>query len=145
MVFIQKRKAKGEVYLYLDKSIRIGKKVHKISKFLGKQSGISPQQIEKEKKKFALEIDTKIVLLLVAEAKKRYPSLEFPLTIEEIKKIEEMNLKYKELMKNVDERVGYKKLQNIILGRAITLTAPENVSREIRNLLKWYWEKENKT
>ncbi len=230
MVFIQKRKAKGEVYLYLDKSIRIGKKVHKISKFLGKKSGISPEQIEKEKKKFALELDKKIVSFLVADAKKKY-SLDFPLTIEEIKKIEEMNLKYKEirralnkkdwedvkkrfvanfvfesnalegnsltlknfseivfenkivasadlrevydaknsyeifsklfdskkeiteefiielhkkLMKNVDERVGYKKLPNIILGRAITLTAPENVSREIKNLLKWYWETENK-
>ncbi|MDP3733636.1 MAG: Fic family protein [Nanoarchaeota archaeon] len=231
MVFIQERKAKGEVYLYIDKSIRIGKKVHKISRFLGKKSEVSPEKIKMEKKKFALEIDTKIVLLLVAEAKKRYPSFEFPLTIEEIKKIEEMNLQYKEirrslnkkdwedvkkrfvanfvfesnalegnsltlknfseivfenkiiasadlrevydaknsydvfsklfdskkeisgefiielhkkLMKNVDQRVGYKKLPNIILGRAITLTAPENVSQEMKNLLKWYQEKENK-
>lgn len=230
MVFVQERKSKGEIYLYLDKSVRIGKRIYKISRFLGKKSEISSEIIEKEKKKFALEIDTKIVSLLVAEAKKKY-SLQFPLTIEEVKKIEEMNLKYKEirkslhkkdwedvkkrfvanfvfesnalegnsltlknfseivfedkiiasadlrevydaknsyevfsklfdskkeiteefiidlhrkLMKEVDNRVGYKKLPNIILGRTITLTAPEAVSQEIKNLLRWYREKENK-
>src|SRR3989338_6701193 len=230
MVFIQKRKAKGEVYLYLDKSIRIGKKVHKISKFLGKKSGISPEQIEKEKKKFALELDKKIVSFLVADAKKKY-SLDFPLTIEEIKKIEEMNLKYKEIrrslhkkdwedikkrfvanvvfesnalegnsltlrnfseiifenkiigtadlrevydeknsykafsklfsgkkelseafilglhkeiMKNIDDRTGYKKVPNIILGRKIQLTAPKDAEKEVKALLKWYKEYKNK-
>ena len=47
-------------------------------------------------------------------------------------------------MKKVDERVGYKKLPNIILGRNITLTAPENVSQEMKNLLRWYRENEYK-
>lgn len=231
MVFVQERKSKGEIYLYLDKSIRIGKKICKISRFLGKKSDVSPEKIEKEKKEFALEINAKIVSLLVAEAKKKHSSLEFPLTMGEVKKIEEMNQKYKEirrslnkkdwedvkkrfvanfvfesnalegnsltlknfseivfkdkiiasadlrevydaknsydvfsklfdskkeiteeflielhkkLMKNVDERVGYKKFPNIILGRAITLTAPEDVSKEIKSLLRWYQEKENK-
>ncbi|MEK6939102.1 MAG: Fic family protein [Nanoarchaeota archaeon] len=231
MVFVQERKSKGEIYLYLDKSVRVGKKVYKISKFLGKKSEVSSEKIDQEKKKFALEMDTKIVSLLVAEAAKKY-SLQFPLTIGEIQKIEEMNLKYKEirkslnkndwedvkkrfvanfvfesnalegnsltlknfseivfedkiiasadlrevydaknsyevfsklfdskkeiteefiielhkrLMKNVDDRIGYKKFPNILLGRAIILTAPEDVSQEIKNLLKWYKEKENKT
>ena len=199
--------------------------------FLGEKSAVSPEKIEKEKKKFALEIDEKIVSLFVAEAKKKYSSLEYPLIIDEVKKIEEMNLKYKEIrrslhkkdwedvkkrfvanfvfesnalegnsltlknfseivfedkiiasadlrevydaknsyeifsklfnskkeitedftiklhkkiMKNVDERVGYKKLPNIILGRNITLTAPENVSQEMKNLLRWYRENEYK-
>ncbi len=230
MVFVQERIQKGEVYLYLDKSIRIGKKVCKISRFLGKKSEISPETIDKEKKKFTLELDTKIASLLVSEAAKRY-SLRFPLTIEEVKKIEEMNLKYKEirkslnkkdwedikkrfvanfvfesnalegnsltlknfseiifedkiiasadlrevydaknsykvfselfdskkklteefiiglhkrLMKNIDERIGYKRLPNMILGRTVALTAPEYVSQEIKNLLEWYLEKENK-
>ena len=103
MVFVQERIQKGEVYLYLDKSIRIGKKVYKISRFLGKKSEISPETIDKEKKKFTLELDTKIASLLVSEAAKRY-SLRFPLTIEEVKKIEEMNLKYKEIRKSLNKK-----------------------------------------
>jgi len=230
MVFVQERKSKGVIYLYLDKSIRIGKRVYKISRFLGKKSDVSKEKIEKEKKKFALEVDKRIVSLLVVEAKRKY-SLEFPLTLDEIQKIEEMNLKYreikkslnkkdwadikkrfvanfvfesnalegnsltlrnfsdiifenklagtadlrevydaknsyavfsklfnsrkeisesfiinlhKEIMKNIDERVGYKNIPNIILGRKMNLTEPKEVPREMKKLLKWYNDNKEK-
>lgn len=231
MVYVQEKKLKDELYLYLAKSVRAGKKIHKATKFLGKKSEISKTRIEKEIKEFALEVDSKIVSLLVKYAKKIYPSLEYPLTFDEIRKIEEMNLKYKEvrkslnkkdwedvkkrfvanlvfesnalegnsltlknfseivfenkiiastdlrevydaknsyevfskllnskkeiteefivdlhkrIMKNVDERIGYKKVPNIILGRNLDLTLPEKVPQEINNLLKWYEENKNK-
>lgn len=51
---------------------------------------------------------------------------------------------HKKIMKNVDERVGYKKVPNIILGRTLKLAAPENVSREVNNLLRWYEENETR-
>src|SRR3989338_2806761 len=230
MVFVQERTSKGVKYLYLDKSIRVQNKIYKISKYLVKKSDISKHQLKEAIKKFALEIDERIVDHITHHLRKTL-TFTYPFSIEDVKTIERMNLKYKEirntlapkdwndikkrfvanfvfesnalegnsltlknfteiifenkvagssdlrevydaknsyeifsklfdskkeiteefiielhkkLMKNVDERVGYKKLPNIILGRAITLTAPENVSREIKNLLKWYWETENK-
>ena len=230
MVFVQERKSKGIVYLYLDKSIRIGTKIHKLSKFLGKKSDLSKKQIEKEVKKFVLDVDQRTVDLLIFQAKKRF-KFNYPLTIDEVKKIEEMNLKYKEIkrslnkkdwedikkrfianfvfesnalegnsltlknftdvvfenkvanstdlrevydaknsygvfsrlfvsrkeitekfmldlhqkiMKNIDDRVGYKTIPNVILGRNIKLTKPENVALEIKNLIKWYDENKNK-
>lgn len=45
---------------------------------------------------------------------------------------------HKKIMKNIDERIGYKKLPNIILGRRIKLTPPEKVHQEMKDLLKWY-------
>lgn len=227
MVFVQEKNLKGEVYLYLGKSVRIGKKVHKVTKFLGKKTELTKKDIDLEMKRFALEVGNKIVARLVEHAKKTYLALEYPLTFEEIRKIEEMNLKYKEIrkslskkdwedvkkrfvanfvfesnalegnsltlknfseiifenkiiasadlrevydaknsyavfsglfnakkeltedfiinlhkkiMKNVDARVGYKKLPNILLGRTIQLTDPEKVPREMNALLSWYNE-----
>lgn len=231
MVFVQERKLKGVAYLYLDKSIRIKNKVFKISKYLGKKTDLSKERIKREIKRFALEIDSKIISLLVERAKKRYASLEYPLTIEEIKKIEEMNLKYREIrkslnkkdwidvkrrfianfvfesnalegnsltlknfseiifenrisdsadlrevydaknsydvfsklfnsrkeitedfiidlhrkiMKNIDDRIGYKKVPNIILGRNLELTPPNKVSEEVKELFRWYNENKKK-
>lgn len=230
MVFIQERKSKGIIYLYLDKSIRIGKKVVKLSKYIGRKSDLSEKMINAEMKKFALEIDKKTVSLLVSQANKKY-SLNHPFTIDEVRKIEEMNLKYREIkkslnkkdwidikkrfvanfvfesnalegnsltlknfseivfenrvfstadlrevydaknsydvfsrifstkknltessiinlhkkiMKNIDGRVGYKKVPNLILGRNIELTSPENVAQEMKKLIKWYQENKEK-
>ena len=224
MVFVQERKSKGNVYIYLDKSIRIGKKIMKISKYLGKKSDFSKNDIKKEMKKFVLEVNKKIVILLTQQANKKY-LFKYPLSMEEIEKVEEMNLKYREIrksltkkdwidikkrfvanfvfesnalegnsltlrnfseivfegkisgttdlrevydaknsynifsklfnakreitelfilnihkniMKNIDKRIGYKKLPNIILGRNIKLTSPEKVSSEMKNLIIWY-------
>ena len=229
MVFIQERKVKGNTYIYLDKSIKIGTKIRKISKYLGKKSELSEEEINKAIKNFTLETKGDLINLLVKEVKNKFSKFEYPLTTDEIRKIEDMNLKYKEIrksldkkdwkdikkrfvanfvfesnalegnsltlrnfteiifenksissvdlretydaknsytvfsklfssrieineklilnlhkqiMKNIDHRVGYKKVPNIILGRNIKLTKPENVSQEIKSLIKWY--KENK-
>ena len=223
MVFIQERKSKGTTYIYLDKSIRLGKKVSKISKFIGKKGDFTRKQLREEMKKFSLEINEKTVDLLINEVKNK--SFEYPLDLHEIRKIEEMNLKYKEIrrslntkdwqdikkrfvanfvfesnalegnsltlknfseivfenkiiasadlrevydaqnsyvvfsellnskreiteefiinlhkriMKRIDDRTGYKKIPNILLGRNIELVSPEKVSREMNKLINWY-------
>ena len=230
MVFVQERKSRGITYLYLDKSIRIGNKVVKVSKYLGRKSDLSKSMIREKVKEFALESNDKTVSLLAKEADKKY-SLRYPLSVEEIKKIEEMNLKYKEIknslskkdwtdikkrfianfvfesnalegnsltlknfseiifenkiigtadlrevydaknsyavfsklfnkkkeitepfiinlhkkiMKNIDDRIGYKRLPNIILGRHIKLTPPEKVPQEMENLFNWYKKNKDK-
>ncbi len=231
MVFIQERKIKGTVYVYLEKSVRIGKKVHKISKYLGKKNNITKIRLKKEIKKFTLELNKKIMSLLEKESKRKYSLTKYSLTLEEINKLESMNLKYKEIKRNLnkkdwgdikkrfvanfvfesnalegnsltlrnfsriileektsssvdlrevydaknsyevfsklfeargritekfvinlhkkimnklDERVGYKKLPNIILGRNLKLAKPENVPKEMAKLLEWYYTNEGK-
>ncbi|MFH1053813.1 MAG: Fic family protein [Candidatus Woesearchaeota archaeon] len=225
MAFVQERKSKGRTYIYLDKSVRIGKKVRKVSKFLGEKSKMSKNRIRQEMKRFSAEIDSKTLKLVLEQAKKRYHALRYPLSFDEIKKIEEMNLKYrkirsslgrndwidikkrfvanfvfesnalegnsltlknfseiifesritdsadlrevydaqnsykvfsslfnmkkkitekliinihKRIMKNIDKRVGYKKIPNVLLGVNIKLTEPENVHDEMEKLIKWY-------
>ncbi|MDP2750605.1 MAG: Fic family protein [Nanoarchaeota archaeon] len=225
MVFLQERETKGAVYLYLGKSVRIGKKVFKISKYLGKKSNFSKAKINEEVKKFTLEADQGAVSFIVEQVEKKYSPFAYPLSLEEIKKIEEMNLKYREiksslnkkdwadvkkrfisnfvfesnalegnsltlknfseivfenrisasadlrevydaknsyfvfsklfnankeiteqfiidlhkrLVKNIDERIGYKKIPNMILGRTLDLTPPDKVPSEMKKLLEWY-------
>jgi Fic family protein len=41
-------------------------------------------------------------------------------------------------MEDIDERRGYKKLPNYLLGRDIQLTPPEKVPGEMRKLIAWY-------
>ncbi len=231
MVFIQERSSNGEIYLYLDKSVRVGSKVFKISRYLGKKSDFSKSKIAEETKKFMLEVDDRIISFLMERMRERLISIKYPLSLEEIRKIEEMNLKYREIrkslnkkdwadvkkrfianfvfesnalegnsltlknfseivfenkisgsadlrevydaknsysvfsklfnakkeitesfiinihkkiMKNIDERAGYKQIPNMILGRHLELTPPDKVHDEMRRLLKWYLENNEK-
>lgn len=51
---------------------------------------------------------------------------------------------HKKIIKNVDNRKGYKKLPNILLGRNLQLTKPEDVQKEMSNLIEWYRENKDK-
>ena len=228
MVFVQERTLKGITYLYLDKSIRAGKKVFKVSKYMGRKKDLSQETIKTEMKKFALEVHPRLLAVLTKGLKKYH--LEYPLTLEELKKIEEMNVKYQkikksinkkdwddikrrfvanfvfesnalegnsltlknfseivfenkitssadlrdvydaqnsylvfsklfsarkeitekfiltlhqDIMNNIDDRTGYKKLPNIIPGRKVSLAHPKGVSYEIQKLLTWYATNKN--
>lgn len=97
MVYIQKRKIKGKTYLYLDQSFRAFGKVKKITKFIGREP-VPKKDIEAALK--FLEIDKKIVQTRLNAVKKNM-QFSYPLTLEEIKKIEEMNYKYYIIMSNL--------------------------------------------
>lgn len=231
MVFVQERKLKGRIYLYIDKSIRIGKKVIKVSKSLGEKGKVSKEMINKETKRFALEVNEKAASALLANALRKYDKITYPFSEEDIRKIEEMNLKYKQIrnslnkkdwidikkrfvanfvfesnalegnsltlknfseivfenrmagsadlreaydaknsyelfsrlftskkditeklilslhrkiMKNIDDRRGYKKIPNEIVGRNVELAKPKDVPRRMKELLKWYKKNRNK-
>jgi Fic family protein len=47
---------------------------------------------------------------------------------------------HKKLMKNIDNRIGFKKIPNVLFGKRIKLTNPENVEKEMINLINWYNE-----
>ncbi len=48
------------------------------------------------------------------------------------------------LMRDTDVRLGYKAIPNVILGRDIETTLPENVEGEMNNLIKWYHENKDR-
>ena len=48
-------------------------------------------------------------------------------------------------MVDIDERRGYKKLPNYLLGRDIKLTSPEKVPQEMEKLIAWYEDSLKKT
>lgn len=103
MVFIQERESKGNKYLYLDKSMRIRDKVFKVSKYLGKKDDFTKAGIREEIKRFEPEADKKILSLIVEKAHKQY-KLAYPISLEEIRKIEEMNLKYREIRRSLSRK-----------------------------------------
>jgi len=226
MAFVQERRVRGEAYVYLEKSVRIGGSVYKLSKYIGKKAGLAKSRIAEEKKKFALEIDSRLARLLADYVKRKY-RLGYPLTPEDAQKIEEMNIKYREIkkslnkqdwidvkkrfvanfvfesnalegnsltlknfsdivfedkvhgeadfrevydaknsyavfsklfsstrdidedfilwihkgiMKDIDGRRGYKTIPNILVGRKLELTKPEDVHAEMKKLVSWYNE-----
>ncbi len=230
MVFVQERKVKGTAYVYLEKSVRIGGGVYKLSKYLGKKAALGKHRIKEEAKTFAIEVDSRLASLVRDYIKRRY-LLSYPLTLEEAQKIEEMSLKYREIkkslgkkdwtdvkrrfvanfvfesnalegnsltlknfseivfenkihgeadfrevydaknsyavfsklfslkrsineafilwlhksiMKNIDERTGYKKIPNMLVGRKLELANPEDVPKEMGKLIGWHDENKEK-
>ena len=51
---------------------------------------------------------------------------------------------HKMLVKDLDIQEGYKKFPNILVGKRIKLTPPEKVESEIKKLINWYNENEEK-
>ncbi|MFC1774747.1 Fic family protein [Nanoarchaeota archaeon] len=96
MAYIEERERNGIKYVYLRKSVKYKNNVHKISKFLGRKADITKKRLKKEIKKFNLIISDRIVTLRLKEIKKNF-DIKYPIILEEIKKIEEMNFKYKEI------------------------------------------------
>lgn len=47
---------------------------------------------------------------------------------------------HKMLVRDIEIQVGYKKVPNIILGRELKTTSPENVKKEMDSLIVWYNE-----
>jgi len=64
----------------------------------------------------------------------------FKISHKDIKKMHRM------LMKDIDSRIGYKQLPNVIItmGREIKTTLPEKVQKEMNILIKWYNSNEKK-
>ena len=102
MVFVQERKTKGAVYLYLEKSIRIGKSVFKLSRYMGRKEDITKDILKKEKKAFVLDVNKNAVDFLAKQIEKKYV-IHYPLNREAIHSLEEMNLKYREIKHTVSK------------------------------------------
>lgn len=95
------RKVKGKEYAYLEEPVRIGDTVRKVSKYLGSSKDLTKKKIEEAKDLFEKELLDKKTKLKIDFINRKIKKLEFPISIEEVKKIEEMNFKYKEIIKNL--------------------------------------------
>lgn len=98
------RKIKGKSYAYLEKSIRIRDTTRKLSKYLGPYKDINEMDLTKLKKEFKEELLKKESKLRTGFLLKQIKHLEYPLNAEELRKIEEMNIKYKEIMRNLSKK-----------------------------------------
>lgn len=231
MAFLQEKKINGITYIYLTTSVRRGSRVLKCSRFLGKKGELSPKVLQDKLKALALEADQGLVAALVRDAVQKCSPLPYPLSPDEVQKIEEMNLKYKQIrsivqkkdwediqrrfvanfvfesnalegnsltlknfseivfenrvrqaidlrevydaknsyqvfshllvtrrelsekfilalhrqiMKGIDDRIGYKQMPNILLGRHLELTSPQEVPQAMKALLQWYHQQRGK-
>lgn len=97
---ISKKRIKGQEYVYLEKSLRVKESVRNVSKYLGKAKEINKKKIKEAKEEFDKELLEKEAQLKTNYWRKN-SKFTSPLTIEEVKKIEIMNTKYKKIIKKL--------------------------------------------
>lgn len=102
MAKLTSKRVKGKEYLYLEESLRVRNKVRKVSKYLGPKGKVSPQMVKEAEAEYGKEIIPKKAELLVLLSEIKH--YEYPLNYEEVKKLEEMNLKYKQIMCNLHHK-----------------------------------------
>lgn len=224
------KQIKGKPYAYIEQSIRLGKKVTKISKYLGPYT--KTLQVKEDSPEYNAEFLLKHTQLRTTHLL-NIITHQFPITTEEIHKIEEMNLQYHkiksrlhpkniedlnkrfianyvfesnalegnsltlknvgeilfeqriskgkdlreiydaqnsyqtflwlqqtktnlthdfiikihtQLMKNIDDRLGYREIPIMLLGKPFAkLSSPEKVYEDITTLLLWYEQHEHTT
>ena len=141
MVFIGEKTVKGIKYIYLEKSIRFGKKVVKASKFLGGKNELSKNEINEAIKKFTLEIDNKILDEKIKLLKKSISKFEYPLNLEEAKKIEHMNLSYREILNNLHKKDIEDLKKRFIANFVFESNAIEGNSLTLKNYQEIIFEK----
>ncbi|MFO8016866.1 MAG: Fic family protein [Candidatus Woesearchaeota archaeon] len=140
MVYIKQRKIKGKVYLYLEKSVRLGYKVKKLSRYLGSKERLSKKDIDAALHNFKKEILDEELKFRIKELSKQVKKFEYPITLEEVKKIEEMNLKYREIMKNLNKKSVEDLNKRFIANYVFESNALEGNSLTLKNVAEIVFE-----
>ncbi|MFH2028854.1 MAG: Fic family protein [Nanoarchaeota archaeon] len=132
------REVKGKKYAYLEKSIRVKEKTRKISKYLGPLDNINKNDLNKLKKEFGQEFIQKEVNLRTRLLDiKRF---EYPFSLEEIKKIEEMNLKYHKIIKDLHTKSVEDLNKRFIANYVFESNALEGNSLTLKNVAEVVFE-----
>lgn len=140
MVKITSKKVKGKKYVYLEKSVRISNNIRKISQYLGPHDRLTKTQIIRAKSAFEDKLLQKERDLRVRQITKRLKDLEFPLDEKEIRKIEEMNLKYKEIINNLHEKDIEDLNKRFIANYVFESNAIEGSSLTLKNVAEVVFE-----
>lgn len=134
---IAKRKIKGRVYFFIEKSLRLpDRRIRKLSKFIGR---IKPEKIEKEKlKKYFYEKEK----VLFSKWAVKNLQFNYPLTAEEIKKIEETKVEYNYLKRNIPKENMKDLLDRFTVNFAYESNALEGNSLTLKDVAIVIFEKE---
>ena len=141
MVFVLERNLKGKTYLYLQKSMRVGPKIIKASKLLGRKDLFSPHEVSQAIKSFVLTSDPLMVnermkLLQVRGVKFRIPFIK-----EELWRIEQMALHYREIMQSLRKEDITDMHKRFIANFVFESNAIEGNSLTLRNYQEILFEK----
>ena len=98
------RTIKGKKYAYLEESVRIDNSIRKVSKYLGPSKNLTKKDIEENKIAFKNELVKRKAKLKANILKKRIRKTEYPLDFDEINEIEEMNFKYREIIRTLHSK-----------------------------------------
>ncbi|MEW5897249.1 MAG: Fic family protein [Nanoarchaeota archaeon] len=131
---------KGREYAYLEKSIRIGHEVRKISKYLGRYESLDKKKIKLAEDSFEKELLQKEADLRITLFTKKLQSSEYPLTFYEMGKIEEMNLKYKRIMKSLHKKDIEDLNKRFIANYVFESNALEGNSLTLKNVAEIVFE-----
>ncbi|MFH1683200.1 MAG: Fic family protein [Candidatus Woesearchaeota archaeon] len=131
----------GKRYLYLEEAVRIKDQVRKISKYLGPVSKVSQKEIKAAQELFEKELPDKKIKLIVNLLSKKIKKLGSPLTWEEIKKIEEMNLKHKQIVKKLHPKDLEDLNKRFIANYVFESNALEGNSLTLKNVAEIVFEK----
>lgn len=135
------RKVNGKEYAYLEESLRLGDKIHKISTYLGPKEKVTSKIIEEAKKEMEEELLDRKVDLKLKQIKSNIPHLELPLTLEEVKKIEEMNFKYKRIMQKLHPKDKEDLYKRFIANYVFESNALEGNSLTLKNVAEIIFDK----
>ena len=141
MVQLVLKMVKGKKYAYLEESIRLGATVRKVSKYLGLHSIIDKKKIEDAKELFENELLEKKVQLKVNLITKTIKKFEYPFNLEEIKKIELMNFKYKDIMNNLHSKDVEELNKRFVANYVFESNALEGNSLTLKNVAEIVFEK----
>lgn len=140
MVKLIIRAVKGRKYAYLEESIRIEKKVRKISKYLGLSENVNKKDIERAKELFKKDFLNNKVKLKVSILKKKIKKFEYPLNLDEVVKIEEMNFKYLKILKNLHPKSLEDLNKRFIANYVFESNALEGNSLTLKNVAEIVFE-----
>ncbi len=131
---------KGKKYAYLEKSVRLGATVRKVSHYLGPAPPFSRWKVAEATAEYQEEFLQKEVVLRMQQIQATITST-FPLTEEEIKKIEEMNVKYRQIMKNLHPKSREDLNKRFVANYVFESNALEGNTLTLKNVAEIVFEK----
>ncbi|MEK6950554.1 MAG: Fic family protein [Nanoarchaeota archaeon] len=134
------KEVKGKKYLYLERSIRLQNQSRKISKYLGPAESTSKQKITAARRELEAEFFAREVRLRTKTILETVPELGYPLTAEEVEKIEEMNLKYKRIRRTLHKKNIEDLTKRFIANYVFESNALEGNSLTLKNVAEIVFE-----
>ncbi|MFH1592739.1 MAG: Fic family protein [Candidatus Woesearchaeota archaeon] len=141
MVKLVLRSIRGKSYAYLEETIRIYGFVRKISKYIGPYAKLNKKEINEGKEIFKKEVFEKKIKLKIGYLKKKIREFEYPLDSKEVRKIEEMNFKYKEIIKKLHTSNLEDLNKRFIANYVFESNALEGNSLTLKNVAEIVFEK----